>query len=160
MHRLFLVVATLGVIGCSDRPAPAAEPPAGATPDIARTTFAPSLGVDLKAMSQTPSGVWIRDLMVGTGEEATAGKEVAVHYTGTLTDGTQFDANGPSDAPMTFQIAAGGMIPGFDEGVKGMRVGGKRQIIFPPALGYGAQANGPIPANSILVFTIELVSAR
>jgi peptidylprolyl isomerase len=83
-----------------------------------------------------------------------------VVYVGTLPNGTRFDANGPSDPPYEFRLGAGEVVAGFDEGVTGMRVGGKRQVVIPPALGYGPQANGPIPANSVLVFTIDLVSAR
>jgi FKBP-type peptidyl-prolyl cis-trans isomerase 2 len=67
---------------------------------------------------------------------------------------------GASDPPYEFRLGAGEVVAGFDEGVTGMRVGGKRQVVIPPALGYGPQANGPIPANSVLVFTIDLVSAR
>ncbi len=160
MHRLLVVLAALGSMSCSDRPVPDAGPPEAAAPDIARTTFAPSLGVDLGAMTQTPRGAWIRDLTAGAGEPVTAGKEVAIHYVGNLPDGKQFDANGPADAPYAFRLGAGEVVPGFDEGVTGMRVGGRRQVVIPPALGYGAQANGLIPANAILVFTIELVSAR
>lgn len=111
-------------------------------------------------MSRTPRGVLYRDLTPGTGEPVGAGKLVAIHYLGTLPNGTQFDANGPSDPPYEFRLGAGEVVPGFDEAVTGMRVGGKRQVVIPPALGYGAQANGPLPANAVLVFTIDLVSAR
>jgi len=160
MLKPLLVLAVLGAAGCTDRPTPDAGPPAGDPPDIARTTFEPSLGVDLAAMTQTPRGAWIRDLTVGTGEPVAAGQQVGIHYAGSLPGGQQFDANGPADAPFVFRLAAGEVVPGFDEGVTGMRVGGTRQVVIPPALGYGAEANGPIPANSILVFTIELVSVR
>jgi peptidylprolyl isomerase len=85
---------------------------------------------------------------------------VAIHYVGRLADGKQFDANRPADQPFVFRIDAGEVVPGFDEGVSGMRVGGRRQVIIPPALGYGARDNGPIPANSILVFTIDLVRVQ
>ena len=160
MHRFIFMMAALGAVGCSDRPAPDAAPPAAWVSDISATTFAPSLGVELGAMTRTPRGAWIRDLTVGAGEPVTAGKEVAIHYAGSLPDGTPFDTNGPSDAPYVFRLGAGEVVPGFDEGVTGMRVGGKRQVVIPPALGYGAEARGPLPANAILVFTIELVSAR
>src|SRR5437667_154904 len=116
--------------------------------------------VGLTAMRQTPRGAWVRDLTVGTGAEVGAGTQVAIHYVGTLPDGKQFDANGSTDQPFVFRINAGEVVPGFDEGVLGMKVGGRRQVIIPPALGYGAQGNGPIPGNSILVFTIELVRVQ
>ena len=160
MRSFFLALAALSTAACAERPAATPGTPGGAAPDIRQTTFAPALGVDLAAMQQTPRGVWIRDLTVGTGDSAVAGRQVAIHYTGTFTDGKQFDANGPADAPFEFRLAAGEVVPGFDEGVAGMRVGGRRQVVIPPSLGYGAQANGPIPANSILVFVIELVSVR
>jgi len=153
---LFLIAAT----ACADAPAPPPSPPEAAAPDLSAITYAPALGVEPAAMSRTPRGVLYRDLTPGTGEPVGAGKLVAIHYVGTLPDGTQFDANGPSDPPYEFPLGAGKVVPGFEEAVTGMRVGGKRQVVIPPALGYGAQANGPIPANSVLVFTIDLVSAR
>ena len=158
---LLLLLAT----ACADAPAPPVPPapsatPAADAPDLTAISYAPALGVEPATMSRTPRGVLYRDLTPGTGEPVGAGKLVAIHYLGTLPNGTQFDANGPSDPPYEFRLGAGDVVPGFDEAVTGMRVGGKRQVVIPPALGYGAQANGPIPANSVLVFTIDLVSAR
>lgn len=129
-------------------------------PTIETTTFAPSLGINLSTFTKTSSGLYWKDLVVGSGAGATVGKRVAIHYVGSLTNGTQFDANGPTDTPFAFTIGTGQVIPGFDEGVRGMAVGGKRQLIIPPALAYGNRAVGPIPANSILVFTIDLVSIQ
>lgn len=129
-------------------------------PTIETTTFAPSLGINLSTFTKTSSGLYWKDLVVGSGAGATVGKKVAIHYVGSLTNGTQFDANGPTDTPFAFTIGTGQVIPGFDEGVRGMAVGGKRQLIIPPALAYGNRAVGPIPANSILVFTIDLVSIQ
>lgn len=160
MPRLLLALTMLAAIACKDQPSPEAAPPESGAPDISRMTFTPALGVDISAMTATPRGVWIRDLTMGTGDPAGPGTEVSIHYDGRLPAGTQFDSNGPAEVPFTFRIDAGDVVPGFDEGVRGMRVGGKRLVVIPPALGYGAQANGPIPANSVLVFTIDLVSAR
>jgi peptidylprolyl isomerase len=164
MRKLLLSMLLLGPAGCKERAAPSAGAPAagvpGAAPEIAKTTFAPSLGVDLAAMRQTPRGAWFRDLTVGTGVEVASGAQVAIHYVGTLPDGKQFDANGPADQPFVFRVNAGEVVPGFDEGVLGMKPGGRRQVIIPPALGYGSRDNGPIPGNSILVFTIDLVSVQ
>ena len=129
-------------------------------PTIEETTFASSLGITLSTFTKTGSGLYWKDLVVGSGAGATVGKKVSIHYVGSLPDGTQFDAHGPTAAPFQFTIGAGQVIGGFDEGVRGMAVGGKRQLIIPPALAYGNRAVGPIPANSILVFTIDLVAIQ
>jgi FKBP-type peptidyl-prolyl cis-trans isomerase FkpA len=100
----------------------------------------------------------IEDLVVGTGATAAAGDLVTVNYVGTLTNGTKFDSSYDRGQPYSFQVGAGQVIAGWDQGVPGMKVGGKRRLTIPPSLGYGGQANGPIPANSTLVFEIELVS--
>ena len=100
----------------------------------------------------------IEDLVVGTGATAAAGDLVTVNYVGTLTNGTKFDSSYDRGQPYTFRIGAGQVIAGWDQGVPGMKVGGKRRLTIPPSLGYGNQANGSIPANSTLVFEIELVS--
>lgn len=133
---------------------------ASGMPAIETTTFAPSLGVDLSAMTRTATGLYYRDLTVGTGPEVRPGQTVAVRYAGSLPNGRQFDATGPGDAPFTFVAGAGEVIGGWDEGVPGMRVGGRRQLVLPPDLGYGARGAGPIPPNAILVFTVEVLSAQ
>jgi len=99
-----------------------------------------------------------QDLVVGTGATAAVGDLVTVNYVGTLTNGTKFDSSYDRNQPFTFRLGAGQVIAGWDQGVVGMRVGGKRRLTIPPSLGYGSQANGPIPANSTLVFEIELLS--
>ena len=99
------------------------------------------------------------DTVVGTGAEAVPGKTVGVYYTGKLQDGTVFDSN-VGKTPLSFTVAAGQMIPGFDQGVQGMKVGGKRTITIPPALAYGAQGQGTIPPNATLIFDVELVEVK
>ncbi len=115
-------------------------------------------------LSGTPtivaSGLQYIDQTVGTGATATAGKIVSVHYTGWLTNGTKFDSSVDRGQPFAFPLGGGRVIAGWDQGVAGMKVGGKRRLIIPPALGYGAQANGPIPANSTLVFDVELLGVQ
>lgn len=102
----------------------------------------------------------IEDVATGSGEEAVEGKEVTVHYTGTLTDGKKFDSSHDRNEPFTFRLGAGMVIPGWEQGIKGMKVGGKRKLVIPPDLGYGASGNGSIPGNSTLTFEIELVDVK
>jgi FKBP-type peptidyl-prolyl cis-trans isomerase FkpA len=106
----------------------------------------------------TASGLIIEDLVTGDGAEAAAGQEVTVHYTGWLTDGTKFDSSKDRDDPFVFPLDGGRVIRGWDEGVQGMKIGGKRKLTIPPDLGYGARgAGGVIPPNATLVFEVELL---
>lgn len=103
----------------------------------------------------------IEDLVVGEGAEATAGQSVSVHYTGTLTDGTKFDSSLDRGQPFDFPLGGGRVIKGWDEGVAGMKVGGKRKLTIPPEKAYGERGFPPvIPPNSTLVFEIELLAVR
>ncbi len=133
-------------------------------PRIEDAQFAESLksrGLNLSEMTQTPQGLYVKDLVAGTGTAAGTGSHVFVYYTGWLADGTQFDSAWPPEkVPFDFRIGYGGAIVGFALGTRGMQVGGKRLVVIPPALGYGGQAVGTIPANSILVFEIELVDVQ
>lgn len=106
----------------------------------------------------TDSGLKIEDLAVGDGETAEAGQRVSVHYTGWLTDGRKFDSSVDRNEPFTFALGRGVVIRGWDEGVAGMQVGGRRRLTVPPHLGYGARgAGGVIPPNATLVFEVELL---
>ena len=105
-------------------------------------------------------GLTITDIKVGTGAEAVSGSTVTVHYTGWLTNGTKFDSSLDRDAPFTFTIGAGQVISGWEKGVAGMKVGGKRKLTIAPELGYGARGIGPIPPNSTLVFEVELLKVK
>lgn len=105
-----------------------------------------------------PSSLTIEDLTVGTGTTAASGDTVRVHYVGTLMNGTKFDSSYDTGTPFTFKIGAGQVIAGWEQGVPGMKVGGKRRLTIPPSLAYGSQAVGPIPANSTLRFEIDLLS--
>ena len=114
-----------------------------------------------KDLERTTSGLQYKDVLVGSGKEATAGSQVHVHYTGELTDGRQFDSSRDRGEPLDFRLGVGQVIAGWDEGVQGMKVGGRRILVIPPELGYGARgAGGVIPPNATLVFDVELVDVR
>ena len=108
-----------------------------------------------------PDGLKYTDDQVGTGTEATVGKTAVVHYTGWLMDGRKFDSSRDRGQPFSFPLGRGQVIKGWDEGVAGMRVGGKRTLIVPPELGYGARgAGGVIPPNATLKFEVELLDVK
>jgi len=108
-----------------------------------------------------PSGLRYQDLKVGDGAVAVKGKRVSVHYTGWLTNRKKFDSSLDRKKPFEFRLGAGEVIKGWDEGVAGMKVGGKRMLTIPPRLGYGAQgAGGVIPPNATLLFEIELLDVK
>src|ERR1700730_13536539 len=106
----------------------------------------------------TISGVQYWDIVVGTGATAVPGKTVGVHYTGWLTDGKKFDSSVDRGKPVAFPLGAGRVIKGWDEGIVGMKVGGKRQLRIPPGLAYGIRGSGAVPPNSILIFDVELLA--
>jgi FKBP-type peptidyl-prolyl cis-trans isomerase len=100
----------------------------------------------------------IDDIVIGTGPEVEAGDVVTVNYIGTFTNGVEFDNSYTRGTPFSFEVGAGRVITGWEEGLQGMQVGGQRVLVVPPELGYGDAAGGPIPPNSTLVFAIELLS--
>ena len=120
-------------------------------PDPTGVQFAESLGIDLDAMTETPSGLFIRDDVEGTGEPAVLGDQVTLTYTGWLVDGEQFDSG---TLMVTLGVTA--LIEGFTEGLVDMRVGGMRTIVIPADLGYGSQGQGGIPADAVLVFELAV----
>jgi FKBP-type peptidyl-prolyl cis-trans isomerase len=116
-------------------------------------------------MIKTPTGLQYIDTHVGEGEEAKANQEVSVHYTGWLyadgVQGAKFDSSVDRNSPFEFHLGAGMVIKGWDEGVQGMKIGGKRTLIIPPELGYGARgAGGVIPPNATLQFDVELLAVH
>ncbi len=120
--------------------------------------FAPVLGIDLAAMRRVGALYW-RDLTVGDGATARDGGVLTIHYTGWLADGTRFESSRDANDPVTFQMGKRQVIRGWEDGVRGMRVGGIRQLVIPPRLGYaGRGVPGKVPPNATLVFEVELLA--
>ena len=168
-HRLaaaFALAATSALGACrgertDDAPAADAAASAPANPDPAQNSYAPDLGVDLTKLTKTESGILYQDVTPGSGAEAKYNTRVRVHYTGRLPSGKQFDSSRNGGEPYEFTIGAREVIRGWDEGVPGMKVGGRRKLVLPAALGYGADGAPPdIPPNSVLVFDIELLDVK
>jgi FKBP-type peptidyl-prolyl cis-trans isomerase len=136
MASRFLVVMVLLCAGCKTAPEP-----------------------DEDVVEQYPDELQIEDLTLGTGETAIAGLTVVVHYKGTLTSGQTFDSSLARE-PLTFRLGARRVIKGWDQGLLGMKVGGKRRLIIPPRLGYGDKARGVIPPRSWLIFEVELLALQ
>jgi FKBP-type peptidyl-prolyl cis-trans isomerase len=153
--RPVFVAAALTSLAASCTP----ELPVAPATDIQNTTFASSLGIDLTKMTKTSSGLYYQDTQVGSGTTVIAGYHVTVHYTLYLPNGVTVETS-VGKSPLQFTVGANPrqVIAGFDEGMVGMRVGGTRKLIIPPELGYGAVETNGIPANSILVYTVQLIS--
>ena len=151
MQRWVLVALLFAPIAC------------GTSREKARAAggFAAELGVDSTKMTRMPSGLRYQDVAQGQGAEAVAGRAVTVHYTGWLPDGKKFDSSRDHGQPFTFTLGAGQVIAGWDQGVEGMRVGGRRKLVLPPDLGYGAAGAPPdIPPGATLVFDVEVLDVK
>ena len=153
LHRSFPGLLLAGALAC------------GGTPDREKsseaTAFSAALGVDTTALTKTPSGLRYQDVAQGDGTEATADRTVSVHYTGWLPNGEKFDSSRDRDQPFSFTLGAGQVIAGWDEGVAGMKVGGRRKLVIPADLGYGTAGAPPaIPPGATLVFDVELLDVR
>jgi peptidylprolyl isomerase len=152
MVRALLACSLLVLSACG-------EPDSGEPEKI---SYDSRLGVDLGAMARSPSGLYTQDLVTGTGDEAVAGRGVAMRYTGWLPEGVEFDSNASStERPFWFTLGQGRVIAGWEEGVVGMKVGGKRKLVIPSRLAYGAEGVPPvIPPHAVLVFDVELIAVR
>ena len=126
---------------------------------VENTPYSPSLNVDLGSSTRLANGEYIKDLVAGGGAAVAAGQTLGVHYTGWLADGTRFDTNA-GGAVFSFVLGGGRVIAGWDQGFAGAHVGGSRQLIIPPELGYGISGSGPIPPNAVLVFNVQIDSAQ
>jgi FKBP-type peptidyl-prolyl cis-trans isomerase FkpA len=133
----------------------------GSSGDQADQALSAELGIDPAALTTTATGLRYQDLSAGEGAEATTGATAVVHYTGWLTNGRKFDSSRDRGEPFAFRLGAGQVITGWDEGVAGMRVGGRRKLVIPASLGYG-QAGAPpvIPPAATLVFDVELLQIQ
>jgi FKBP-type peptidyl-prolyl cis-trans isomerase len=133
----------------------------GVGPNTMQNQVQPSPSPSATPVSQPQvTDLKMEDLKVGTGAEVVSGKKVTVNYVGTLTDGTKFDSSYDHNVTFQFTIGAGEVIEGWDKGVVGMKVGGKRKLTIPASMGYGSQTVGTIPANSTLIFDIELLKVE
>lgn len=149
MRRSSVALFALFLSACGDE----AGPKAGA----AGSEFQ----VDSAALTKTASGLQYQDVVTGSGPTAASGQIAVVHYTGWLTDGTKFDSSRDRGEPFSFPLGGGQVIPGWDEGVAGMKVGGRRKLVIPPELGYGEMGSPPvIPAAATLVFDVELLELQ
>jgi len=154
-----IVLGSLALTGCG-KEEPAPEPEAQAPPMVLPEPPAPPKEnvKPVKGFTATKSGLQYKDIVAGKGAEAVEGARVKVHYKGWLDDGKVFDESRQHGTePFAFTIGAGQVIKGWDEGVAGMKVGGTRELIIPPSIGYGDQDMGKIPPNSTLHFKVELV---
>jgi len=150
------LAALLAASGCASKPAATTAPEPAVQSDQQPAQSAPATPAAPQATE-----LKIEDTKVGKGATAKTGDTVTVNYTGYLTDGTKFDSSLDSGKPFSFTIGNGDVIAGWDQGIPGMKVGGKRKLTIPPALGYGAQgAGGVIPPNATLVFDVELLSVN
>jgi FKBP-type peptidyl-prolyl cis-trans isomerase FkpA len=136
-------------------------PACGSRGDAPAAGFSAELGVDTTRMTRAPAGFWYTDVTVGQGPEAVPGRTVTVHYTGWLPSGKKFDSSRDRGEPFAFTLGAGQVITGWDEGVKGMKPGGRRKLVLPPGMAYGEAGAPPdIPPGATLVFDVEVLKVQ
>jgi FKBP-type peptidyl-prolyl cis-trans isomerase len=149
MHRLALLPWLALAAACGPRG------------DAKARGFSAELGVDTTTMTKAPSGLWYTDVAVGQGDVAEPGRTVRVHYTGWLPSGKKFDSSRDRGEPFAFTLGAGQVITGWDQGVKGMKVGGRRKLVLPPQMAYGEAGAPPdIPPGATLVFDVEVLGVQ
>jgi FKBP-type peptidyl-prolyl cis-trans isomerase len=156
IRLLALALMSIGFTACLESTVPAYN-------TVENTTFDSSLGVDLANSTSTDAGVYFRDITVGTGAGITSGQDTYMFYHAYFSNGVEFDSRQPPDLPAVIRVGENRLLPGFEIGLQGMKVGGVRQILVPPQLAYGLSdyraGDVLIPGNSVLVFNVELVNA-
>jgi FKBP-type peptidyl-prolyl cis-trans isomerase len=163
-----VILLLLSVILYLQRGGTAEEAEQGTSADLAAITPLPTEEQEIfeeddatiTPMQGDVTELIVEDLVVGTGTEAVAGKQITVNYRGTLLDGTQFDSSYDRGQPFSFVLGSGQVIQGWEKGFAGMRIGGKRKLTIPPELGYGSRDMGTIPPNSVLIFEVELLEVE
>ncbi len=156
---IFVFPSWFGAIFFPSNASPEAQNQATAAALNASSTTTTTPTTNMQNISTIP-GLMAYDTTVGTGTPAVSGTQVTVNYVGTLQDGTVFDSSQSHGQPFTFTLGAGQVIKGWDEGVAGMKVGGTRELVISPDLGYGDNQVGPIPPGSTLIFQVELLSVK
>lgn len=159
MRSTCSIAMVLGAIGCGSTPGQntaAAAPALKTSGQPEELTYHPSLGVNLTRMTRTASGLYFQDLLAGNGAVVASGQVVRVNYLGWLADGSIFDQR-----LLTVQLGQGQLIPGWEEGLIGMRAGGRRLLVIPPGLAYGNESPAPsVPANATLIFDVQMVQVQ
>jgi FKBP-type peptidyl-prolyl cis-trans isomerase FkpA len=158
---VFIVFRSIQVSGQTQAAASATETYIAANPPVASQVPPDAQFPGLISDTvKTASGLQYKDIVVGNGDTAQAGQTVSVQYTGWLANGTKFDSSLSTGQPFEFALGKGSVIKGWDEGVAGMKVGTTRILIIPPGLAYGTRDNGSIPANSTLIFQVQLLAIK
>lgn len=158
---ILIVIIAVIVIGMNSNTPNSSKPTSSTLPTTSSRQNSSSVANSTSMSSTTtPSGLKIADTVIGTGTAVKSGDTVTIHYKGTLLDGTKFDSSYDRNQPFSTKIGVGQVIKGWDEGIVGMQVGGKRTLTIPPELGYGPNGTGPIPGNSTLIFETELLAIK
>ena len=156
MRRLLRLASASAVLlltgACSSDPVSVREA------DPATASYAAALNVNIAEMTRTNRGLYYLDVTEGNGTPVVGGDHVLVHYTGWFVNGTQFDTSRDGEGPIDFVLGRGEVIQGWEQGLAGMKIGGRRRLVVPPSLGYGENGYRGIPGNAILVFDVELVN--